>query len=64
MKKDISNARNAEIVAVRCYLENDKECRRKQLLNYFDDNLCNSIICEDKCLCCDVYASIVTTVKE
>ena len=37
--KDIRNPRNAEIVAVRQYLENISECRRCQLLCYFDPEL-------------------------
>ena len=54
LKKDLSNPRNAELVAVRQYLENDRECRRRQLLNYFDHDLFSSVLCNDRLLCCDV----------
>ena len=59
LKKDLSNPRNAELAAVRQYLENDKECRRRQLLNYFDHDLFSSVLCHDKLLCCDVCAKTV-----
>ena len=49
------NPQNAELAAVCHYLENLKECRRKQLLCYFDSNL--KINMKDSLLCCDVCAS-------
>ena len=62
LRKDLSNPRDAEIATVRHYLENDSECRRKQLLHYFDpsiqvpDNkdflLCCVVMCVlKKCFC-------------
>ncbi len=50
LRKDLSIPRNAEIAAVRHYLENDSECRRQQLIKYFD----SSISTIDPILCCDV----------
>lgn len=56
LRQDLSNPRNAEVATVRHYLENVKECRRKQLLRYFDP-----IIEVDKnrdpLLCCNVCAN-------
>lgn len=52
LRKDLLNPRNAEIAAVRHYLENDHECRRRQLINYFDPSLIITTI--DPILCCDV----------
>ena len=55
-KQNLLNPRNAELAAVRQYLENDSECRRQQLLKYFD---CTINVSEnrDNLLCCDVCAS-------
>ena len=39
MRKDLTNPRDAEVAAVRRYVENDKECRRYQLICYFDPEL-------------------------
>lgn len=39
LRQDLLNPRNAELAAVRHYLQNDEECHRKQLLHYFDSNL-------------------------
>ena len=36
VKKDLTSTRDAEVIAVRRYLENDSICRRKWLLDYFD----------------------------
>lgn len=52
--KDIRNPRNAEIVAVRQYLENISECRRCQLLCYFDPELVKKLSRRDPNKCCDV----------
>ena len=58
LRKDLSNPRDAEIAAVRHYLQNDQECRRNQLLNYFDPSLkMNNTV--DAILCCDVCAKTV-----
>lgn len=57
MYKDLSNPRDAETAAVRTYLENSCDCRRKQLLNYFDPSLKTNGI--DDILCCDVCANNV-----
>ena len=35
-KQNLLNRRNAELAAVRQYLENDSECHRQQLLKYFN----------------------------
>lgn len=56
LKKELSDPKNRDIVSVRKYLENSQDCRRIQLLSYFDDKLCESIVCTDKLLCCDVCA--------
>jgi superfamily II DNA helicase RecQ len=55
-KENLLNPRNAELAAVRQFLENSKDCRRQQLLNYFDSTI---TIPEnrDYLLCCDVCAS-------
>ena len=53
-KKDIKNPRNAEIVAVRRYLENITDCRRCQLLRYFDPELVKILPRRDPNKCCDV----------
>lgn len=54
LKKDLSKPGNAEIVAVRRYLENNKECRRCQLLKYFDDGLVSNLERREPSTCCDV----------
>ena len=56
LRKDISDPRNTEMAAVHQYLENESECRRQQLLNYFDPDLIGTISCKDRLLCCDVCA--------
>ena len=53
-KKDLKNPRNLEVVAVRQYLENVKDCRRCQLLRYFDPELITSLPRRDLTKCCDV----------
>lgn len=57
--KGITDAKNRDINAVHKYVENNVECRRRQLLSYFDEDLCKSILCQDRILCCDVCASEV-----
>ena len=59
LKKDLSNPKNAELRSVRQYLQNNKECRRRQLLDYFERDLFSSVLCQDKLLCCDVCANSV-----
>lgn len=54
LRKDLSNHRSAGLAAVRHYLANDHECRRKQLLKHFDPSIVVSTI--DSVLCCDVCA--------
>lgn len=61
MKQDLSNPRNAEVAAVRRYLDNNKDCRRCQLLRYFDPSLPSQLSARDHLLCCDVCASTVTS---
>lgn len=50
LQKDFS-INNAEIAAVRHYLENTSECRRLQLLHYYDPDL--SHVQQDPLTCCD-----------
>ena len=57
LKGNLSNPRDAEIAAVRRYLENDTVYRRFQLLQYFDDELAQSLPPRNHLLCCDVCAS-------
>lgn len=59
--KDTSKPRHAELAAVRRYLENKEECRRCQLLHYFDPELVASLPPRDLALCCDVCARSVST---
>ena len=54
-KENLLNPRNAELAAVRQYLENDSDCRRQQLLKYFDSTISLSEN-RDYLLCCDVCA--------
>ena len=61
LRKDLSDPRNAEMAAMRRYLENCKECRRSQLLSYFDRDLVYSV--SDKLTCCDVCAHAVLPSK-
>lgn len=57
----ISNPRDAEVAAVRQYVENCGECRRVQLIRYFDPELVKSLPKLDSLLCCDVCAGLVKT---
>ena len=61
MRKDLTNPRDAEVVAVRRYVENDKECRRYQLIRYFDPELAKTMPKRDRLLCCDVCSALVDT---
>ena len=51
--KDLLRPRHAEIAAVRHYLENDKECRREQLLHHFDRSM-QVPESRELLLCCDL----------
>lgn len=57
LKSVLTNPRDAEVVAVRRYLENTTYCRRFQLLQYFDPELARSLPPRDRSLCCDVCAT-------
>lgn len=59
LRKDQSDPKNAEVAAVRRYLENCEVCRRYQLLCYFDRDLANSLPSREKLTCCDVCAHAV-----
>ena len=52
--KDPTIPRNAEVAQVRRYLENSKDCRRCQVLQYFDEGLVKSLGRRDQSTCCDV----------
>lgn len=52
LRKDLANPRDAEIAAVRHYLENNRECRRQQLMKHFDPSIIVTSV--DPVLCCDV----------
>lgn len=56
LRRDLNDPKNAEVAAVRKYLENCTVCRRYQLLCYFDKDLANSLPDREKFLCCDVCA--------
>ena len=60
LKSVITTPREREVAAVRRYLQNDKACRRFQLLSYFDEELALSLPRRDYLLCCDVCAGIHT----
>lgn len=57
MKKVPRNVRDHEVAAVRHYLENETVCRRKWLLEYFDNSLSLSG-CVDSEECCDICTSV------
>ena len=59
LRKDTSNPRNAEVVAVRQYLENTIDCHRYLLLKYFDPVVANELHNRDRRLCCDNCRSAV-----
>ena len=56
LRKNVKNVRDHEVAAVRHYLENKTECRRRWLLDYFDQCLSPST-CVDPKECCDICAS-------
>lgn len=58
LKSVITIPREREVAIVRRYLQNDKACRRFQLLRYFDEQLALWLPCHDRLLCCDVCAGI------
>lgn len=53
LRKSIHSARDAEVVTVRHYLENTQECRRYQLLRYFDLDIARALPRRDPETCCD-----------
>ena len=55
LRKDLTIPRNAEIAVVRRYLENNSDCRRYQLLSYFDPVIANDLGTQPRC--CDNCAS-------
>ena len=57
LKSDLSNPRDAEVAAVRRYLQNYNVCRRYQLMSYFDPEFAHSLPPRDPLLCCDVCAA-------
>ena len=52
--KSINSSRDAEVMAVRTYLQNIQECRCHQLLKYFDPAVARSLSRCDPITCCDV----------
>lgn len=54
-KENLFSPRNAELASVRYYLENESDCRRQQLLKYFDSTATASKN-KDCFLCCDICA--------
>lgn len=54
LRKDMSDPHVAEAVAVRNYHENEQNCRRYQLLSYFDYSLASNLPSSDPTTCCDV----------
>ena len=59
LRKDQSILANVALACVRHYVENTSECRRVQLLCYFDPDLIKTLHHYDHLLCCDVCASSV-----
>ena len=51
-RKKIKTTRDAELMAVRRYLENTSECRHKWLLAYFDPGHAHTS--KEPTYCCDV----------
>ena len=58
LKQDLSNPHDAEIAIVRRYLENETECRRYQLMRYFDPDIARSLCSRDSLVCCNVCAKL------
>ena len=63
LRKKLINPCDAEIAAVRHYLENVSECRRRQLLSYFDSSFCSDLVVQDHLLCCDVCANAIVELE-
>ena len=61
-RKDLSNPRHVETLAVRSYLENDKECRRSQLVGYFGMSSTPKSV--DLLLCCNVCAQLILVLAQ
>ena len=59
LKSVLTNPRDAEVSAVRRYLENTTTCCRFQFLDYFDPELAR-LPRRDRALCCDVCAATLT----
>ena len=57
VKENLSNPHDAEVAAVRRYIENQSVCRRVQLLSYFDPAIVSiySLSRMDPTLCCDSF---------
>ena len=53
VRQDLSDPLNAEVAVVRRYLENEVDCRRYLLLNYFDPALVGTLERRNRRLCCD-----------
>ena len=53
LRKDQSDPRNAEVAAVRRYLEHTADCRSYQLLKYFDSAVASNLGRRDMTVCCD-----------
>ena len=58
LRKNILSPRDAELAAVRHYLEDSDTCRRYQLLKYFDPSLISLLNERDPLLCCDVCTQL------
>ena len=61
LRRDLSNPRNAEVAAVRHYLDNTIDCRRYILLKYFDPAVAKELQDRDKRLCCDNCRNSLTS---
>ena len=57
-KEKLQTTQDSEILAVREYLENVTQCRRKWLLQYFDPSC--AVVGINPRTCCDVYAASCT----
>ena len=57
-RKRIESPHDADIAEVRCYLTNSSECRRYQLLKYFDHGVARMLSRRDLNTCCDVCQKV------
>ena len=57
LRLDSNNPRDAEVVAVRRYLEDSSTCRRFQLLYYFNTAIAKDLPKQDPITCCDTCKS-------